>query len=90
MTPHKHAALIKAWADGIEIQVNDGAYGWIELSNQNAWFNAGREYRIKPNPVAALMQKIIRYGDMAEDVPEYAEALFKEIEQEITILVKNR
>ena len=47
MKPHKHAALIKAWADGaeIEFQLPDGT-----------WFNATPDwsefitYRIKPKP----------------------------------------
>ena len=45
--PHKHAELIKAWADGAEIQVlvdNE----WIEASRPT-WLEGWR-YRIKPEP----------------------------------------
>lgn len=28
-TPHKHAALIKAWADGALIQYKDGYGTWV-------------------------------------------------------------
>jgi hypothetical protein len=51
--PHKHAALIKAWADGAEIQEYD--------KNRDSWVNIGfggccivwslkSDYRIKPIP----------------------------------------
>ena len=44
--PHKHADLIKAWADGAEIQYHYGDYGWIDTSYPQWWeFN---NYRIKP------------------------------------------
>ena len=44
--PHKHADLIKAWADGDEIQYHYGDYGWIDTSYPQWWeFN---NYRIKP------------------------------------------
>jgi hypothetical protein len=49
MKPHKHAELIKAWADGAEIQVR--------IASSNEWGNAVNpywaehyEYRIKPEP----------------------------------------
>ena len=45
MKPHKHAELIKAWADGAEIEIwND--YAWI-YAPFPAW-SPNREYRIKP------------------------------------------
>lgn len=55
-TPHKHANLIKAWADGakIEMLTNDyspeGDYGnsWKPV-NIPSW-NPLLEYRIKPEP----------------------------------------
>ena len=44
--PHKHADLIKAWADGAEIQCHCEDYGWIDTSYPEWWeFN---NYRIKP------------------------------------------
>ncbi len=49
MKPHKHAELIKAWADGAEIEVY-GTYNkqWIH-SIRPAWCEE-YEYRIKPQP----------------------------------------
>lgn len=45
--PHKHAELIKAWADGAIIQAKSGGGGWYDLKIEleNAF-----EYRIKPEP----------------------------------------
>lgn len=46
MTPHIHAALIKQWADGAEIQIwNDYGGRWEDCSP--AW-NPNFMYRIKP------------------------------------------
>ena len=51
MTPHKHAELIKAWADGEPIQYravpNHG--DWIDASEHLIW-DWHAEYRIKPQP----------------------------------------
>ena len=46
MKPHKHAELIKAWADGAKIQLW-WADGWVDSENPN-W--GGEIYRIKPEP----------------------------------------
>jgi hypothetical protein len=60
--PHKHAELIKAWADGAEIQV------W----SQNTWTDVkipycfDYDYRIKPSPVTSYTAeelKDIYYAD---------------------------
>ena len=53
MKPHKHCELIKAWADGAEIQVKvkncvDGDY-WID-EHFPYWNDERYEYRIKPEP----------------------------------------
>lgn len=48
-TPHKHAELIKAWADGAEIQYSTGlSHLWHSADNPSWW--KGYEYRIKPEP----------------------------------------
>lgn len=51
MKPHKHAELIKAWADGVEIQYKSKFLGTWHLFNGNkdAWVD-DYEYRIKPEP----------------------------------------
>ncbi len=48
MKPHKHAELIKAWADGAEIEVYQPAFGRWEKA-EPAW-HTSFEYRIKPEP----------------------------------------
>ena len=52
MKPHKHAELIKAWADGATIQwvgavKHGGEKVWMDIENPD-W--ESEEYRIKPEP----------------------------------------
>ena len=48
MKPHKHSELIKAWADGAEIEYfSPTAEKWVEVGISPAWSN-NFEYRIKP------------------------------------------
>ena len=48
-TPHKHAELIKAWADGAEIQFkSQGSTDWRDASTPQ--WNLDCQYRIKPEP----------------------------------------
>lgn len=52
MKPHKHAELIKAWADGAEIEILiNGEWINLDLCNgkAHAWYE-DHEYRIKPQP----------------------------------------
>ena len=47
--PRKYAELIKAWADGAEIQVRPSSSGqWGDC--QNPYWAEHYEYRIKPEP----------------------------------------
>ena len=47
--PHKHAELIKAWADGAEIEYwNQYQKQWKTASKPN--WDENNEYRIKPEP----------------------------------------
>lgn len=55
-TPHKYAELIKAWADGAEIEVRNVDFGsanvgpeWTRTPTPN-WYTY-LQYRIKPEPV---------------------------------------
>lgn len=48
-TPHKHAELIKAWADGAEIQFLNAAGDWVSTNGNPGWFNC-YQYRVKPEP----------------------------------------
>lgn len=49
MKPHKHAELIKQWADGAEIEsLCEGSGEWFEcLDNRPHWYT-NVQYRIKP------------------------------------------
>ena len=53
--PHKHAELIKAWADGAKIQLNDDGF-WIDVEPYG--WDVDLEYRIKPEP----KPDVIYYG----------------------------
>jgi len=53
-TPHIHAELIKAWADGAAIEVR-GDYEWNE-TEQPVWLD-DLKYRIKPEP----KPNVVRY-----------------------------
>jgi len=46
--PHKWAEVIKAWADGAEIEFKNVYDEWVPLINP-FWDNT-HEYRIKPQP----------------------------------------
>ena len=49
MKPHKHCELIKAWADGAEIQRRKYASNeWVDTDPD---WRVGTEYRIKPRIV---------------------------------------
>ena len=49
---HKHCDLIKAWADGVEIQQKHpiAPTKWEEISKYPSWSD-GMEYRIKPKTI---------------------------------------
>ncbi|UOF77716.1 hypothetical protein [Caudoviricetes sp.] len=55
MRPHKHAEIIKAWADGAEIQAKSDNV-WLDCRNPEWFHNA--EYRIKPEQ----RSDIVYYG----------------------------
>ena len=50
--PHKHAELIKAWADGAEIEFyRELSANWIGYKKgENPSWDEDYEYRIKPEP----------------------------------------
>jgi len=49
--PHKHAELIKLWADGAEIQYKPGGKGGNWLDNEHPTWDCCIEYRIKPQTI---------------------------------------
>ena len=46
---HKHAELIKAWADGAQIQWLDSNCDWCNIACTPSW-SIETTYRIKPDP----------------------------------------
>lgn len=48
-TPHKHADVIKAWADGATVQWKHEHGVWTDLTANPAWHRQF-EYRVKPEP----------------------------------------
>lgn len=52
-TPHKHAELIKAWADGALIQMKDRG-SWTDLHQLGITWSTRNEYRIKPEVTTSL------------------------------------
>ena len=59
---HKHAELIKAWADGAEIQARyEKATGWTDWKTEDGgfvWYIGGAEYRIKPEPKPDIVEYV--------------------------------
>lgn len=49
MRPHRHAELIKAWADGAEIEWQASNGKWM-LDKEPNWSYPDGRYRIKPEP----------------------------------------
>ena len=55
---HKHAELIKAWADGAEIQEWQEHLQVWETDTNPTWFT-GQIYRIKPEPKPDVVRYLI-------------------------------
>ena len=74
---HPHCELIKAWADGATIEI-ENPEGWQELRNPSFYTN--RNYRIKPSPMkyrVALHQDIARLCTISIDKEEEQEIVEK-------------
>lgn len=62
-TPHIHAELIKAWADGAQIQYKDNE-NWYDVNNSfGPYWTPTTKYRIKPEP----KPDVIKYGKLIPD-----------------------
>lgn len=65
--PHVHAATIKAWADGAEVQFfGTGAQAWLNTSAP-LW-NPNFRYRIKPKPPIKKWKWVVQTGPTSYDV----------------------
>ena len=64
--PHKHAEIIKAWADGAEIQIKRYNYDcgvyWYDLGNDESpiWLDE-YDYRIKPEEKKPVVRWLWAY-----------------------------
>ena len=67
MKPHKHAEVIKAWADGAEIQSKVSNSDWVDCSVPH-WYE-GSEYRIKLRP--DYVEEITVFKNMAVGLINY-------------------
>jgi len=66
--PHVHAEVIKAWADGAEIEYNNGydSRDWRTLTNGSPAWHEYVQYRVKPEPVVkyhGIMQGVGSFQD---------------------------
>ena len=62
--PHKHAELIKLWADGAEIQFRYNAnIPWSNVIGVCGW-DKDCEFRIKPEPKPDIVEEMSVYRNM--------------------------
>lgn len=73
--PHKHAELIKAWADGCIIQCKT-TWGWCEESDP--YWNDEDEYRIKPEEKPDVIQYLMTDDKECGNLTSYEDRLFSE------------
>lgn len=75
MKPHVHAEVIKAWADGAEIEFRHAQHHPWEAASNPSW-NINTEYRVKPEPVVkyhGIMQGTDGYEHLNHDTGYYSE-----------------
>lgn len=65
MTPHPHAKIIKAWADGHKIQFRTAPDAeWLDVQNHSTpAFNTFQEYRVKPQAVIHTVERHVYLAD---------------------------
>jgi hypothetical protein len=61
--PHKHSALIKAWADGAEIQYKNAELEWKDFPKGYVTWDEREEYRIKPKELKIEAGKFYKTRD---------------------------
>jgi len=59
--PHRHAELIKAWADGTEIQFFSDEGVWVDCGANLPCWNEDNEYRIKPEEKKPVVRWLWSY-----------------------------
>ena len=75
---HKHAELIKAWADGAQIQIRDDLDDiWLD-TNSPSWV-AEYQYRIKQEPKPDMVRYFVldqQSGDLLQNPYHNVRAIF--------------
>lgn len=62
-TPHVHAEVIKAWADGAQVQIKGPVGEWYDfVSSRPSWIVTS-EYRVKPETLRYRVALFKREGD---------------------------
>ena len=76
--PHKHAAIIKAWADGAEIECLDDAGKWVSclIPDKPLWCE-NTIYRIKPKEKVVRWQWVSIY---TSGIPQLSRYFYSEAE----------
>jgi hypothetical protein len=84
--PHKHAEVIKAWADGHVIQVKVNGV-WVDVATEDPAFYPQHEFRVKPEPKKLYIQTI-RYAnnDLNIDVSNRSKS---NLNAHVNVLVTN-
>ena len=82
MTKHKHAELIKAWADGAQVQIKMQNGVWLDIDRHH--WNVDCEFRIKP------AEKVVRWLWIFEDNGIWSVTHSYLTESEFLCLVKFR
>ena len=82
MKPHKHAELIKAWADGAEIQYRfNGQIAEDAWQNhyidQNPTWSYSYEYRIKPEPKPDVVRYLNQLRPLFEEKKHWEESEYE-------------
>jgi hypothetical protein len=73
-TPHKHAELIKAWADGATIEWQASNGNWMVDKEPN-WGYPNARYRIKPEPKPDIVRWV--YGNQSMGYRSFDGACFE-------------
>ena len=79
MKQHKHAELIKAWADGAEIQYLYAGNEWRDCTDNSPIWNQDTLYRIKPMLVALRSDLYISFRFESVEDAEKARDEIKEL-----------
>lgn len=89
--PHKHADVIKAWADGQTVQFSNGTGKWHDADPFNHTFNWHFTYRIKPE-TSDLEKYGVEVGDvwLLEESSTFFNVIITEVRSEIVwVVIRN-